>query len=305
MDGASGGSTRREVVVDREWPVLKDHEIAEVFPLLSRERLESLGRSIVESGLRHPIVLFEEKILDGRNRYRAMLKAGYEPRPQDFVDFEGDWDAAVRFVVDENLERRDLTVAERAFAADALAGLGKGRPVNSSGELISQSVAAQRLGTSPASVKRARVVRSKGSPELVEAARSGEIALEPAAELTKLPAERQREAVAGGPAEVRKAVAEAKTVRPAVRVEASESERRMRQLRNGRQIAADLIRVMTVVEQAVAALTAGAAVFGPAEVQSSAMVLRRIRVGAEWLAAVGPGKDVGDEMQEWLRGEQQ
>ncbi len=61
---------------------------------------------------------------------------------------------------------------------------------------------------------------------------------------------------------------------------------------------------MNVVEQAVSALTMGAAALGPAETQSLVMVLQRIRAGVDWLSALGSGRDVGDEVQEWLRGEQ-
>jgi ParB-like chromosome segregation protein Spo0J len=54
------------------------HSIADVFPLLEQGEFDALVADIQQYGLREPVVLFEGKILDGRNRYRASLQAGVE-----------------------------------------------------------------------------------------------------------------------------------------------------------------------------------------------------------------------------------
>ena len=82
------------------------------------DRFTELVRDVRENGLLHPVVLFEGKILDGRNRYRACLEAEVAPR---FEEFAGD-DPVAR-VVSENLRRRDLSASQRAMCAAKAKGL--------------------------------------------------------------------------------------------------------------------------------------------------------------------------------------
>lgn len=80
------------------------HSLAEIFPLIEGPDFDELVADIKTHGLHEPIVLFEEKILDGRNRYRACLAAGIEPA---FVPYRGD--DPVAYVVSLNLKRRHLS----------------------------------------------------------------------------------------------------------------------------------------------------------------------------------------------------
>jgi N6-adenosine-specific RNA methylase IME4 len=47
------------------------HPLAEIFPLIEGEEFDSLVEDIKRYGVREPVVVYEDKILDGRNRYRA------------------------------------------------------------------------------------------------------------------------------------------------------------------------------------------------------------------------------------------
>src|SRR3954468_3138018 len=80
------------------------HPLAAVFPLLEGEEFEELVASIAANGQRDPITLYREQILDGRNRFRACIKAGVVP----VFEILPDGQDLLRFVVDRNLRRRHL-----------------------------------------------------------------------------------------------------------------------------------------------------------------------------------------------------
>ena|SRR6478736_10061149 len=54
----------------------KVHPAADVLPMMSDEELAKLGEDIKAHGLKFPIVLFNEWLIDGRNRLEAMERAG-------------------------------------------------------------------------------------------------------------------------------------------------------------------------------------------------------------------------------------
>jgi hypothetical protein len=81
---------------------------------LGREgELQDLADDIAAHGLRHPIVIDAtgEILIDGRNRLRACEMAGVEPV---FVRLNGEDPAAC--IVSANVERRSLTVGQKAIA---------------------------------------------------------------------------------------------------------------------------------------------------------------------------------------------
>src|SRR5690554_3108466 len=79
------------------------HPYADAWPMLDDDDLAELADDIKANGLRDPIVIYGNKILDGRNRAAACGRAGVKA---SFVEFEGDDDAALAFVQSVNNARR-------------------------------------------------------------------------------------------------------------------------------------------------------------------------------------------------------
>lgn len=64
---------------------LEAHPLAEMLPMMSEPEYIALRDSIRDHKQSDPIELFEGKILDGRNRYRACLELGIEPKLKEFA----------------------------------------------------------------------------------------------------------------------------------------------------------------------------------------------------------------------------
>jgi len=148
---------------------LSDHPLAELFPLLAEQDLQDLAGDIQTSGLKAPITIYEGKILDGRNRYRACALAGVEPRIRQFPEGED----ALAFVLSVNLHRRHLTESQRAMVAAKIARLPHGRAEKKKEANLpltpTIAEAAQRLSVSPRLVRQARtVLANKAETKAVE-----------------------------------------------------------------------------------------------------------------------------------------
>lgn len=102
----------------RDWKSLEFHEGATVAPPMSDDELIALGNSIATTRLYHPIVLYRGKIIDGRSRWQAMIRVGYEPPPQAFVEWDGEENLAD--LLDAlNARRRMMDAGQRAaYAAE-------------------------------------------------------------------------------------------------------------------------------------------------------------------------------------------
>ncbi len=137
-------------------PDYEYHPLAKLFPLMSKAEIDELAEDIKVNGLTYPIVLYEGKILDGRNRYLACQKAGVTP---EFSEYPGN--EPIQFVLSLNLKRRHLTTQQRAEIADKLATLPQGARTDlaSNETRLSQQQAADAMSVSRSTVQRARAER--------------------------------------------------------------------------------------------------------------------------------------------------
>jgi ParB-like chromosome segregation protein Spo0J len=86
-------------------PTLEPHPLSKLFPPISEEDFGKLAADIKLHGLRQHIVLYQGKILDGNNRYRACSLAGIKPTFADFTGIDAD---ARNYVISANIHRRHL-----------------------------------------------------------------------------------------------------------------------------------------------------------------------------------------------------
>ncbi len=93
--------------------MMEFHDVANLFPLIEGQEFDELVRDIRENGLQQPIWTYQGKIIDGRNRYRACVAAGVEPRYQEW-DGKG---SLVAFAVSLNVKRRHLTSSQLSVIA--------------------------------------------------------------------------------------------------------------------------------------------------------------------------------------------
>jgi N6-adenosine-specific RNA methylase IME4 len=179
------------------------HPLANLFPLIEGDDFAALVADIAAHGIHQPIDLYQGKILDGRNRYRAALAAEVEIGPQHIRHFRPElYGDPLAYVISQNLKRRHLNESQRAFVAAKLANLGEGRPEKTAPiGAVSQADAADRLAVSRRSVQRAAEVQDHGVPELQRAVETGKLSVSQAAIACRLSQDRQeaiaREAEAG------------------------------------------------------------------------------------------------------------
>ena len=186
--------------VSADAPGREFHAVADLFPLMRGKAFEELVAGIRDNGLHQPILVDAEgRILDGRNRYRACLQAGVEPR---FIEWQGEG-SPVELALSLNLRRRHLDESQRAMVAARLAKMLRDQP-RTGGKFATRKPlkphdeAAAQVNISPRLVIHASKVIKDGSEELIAAVESGGLAVSAASILTGLPQDEQARAVAGG-----------------------------------------------------------------------------------------------------------
>jgi ParB-like chromosome segregation protein Spo0J len=191
---------RAAIGASGEYGDLAVHPIAELIPSMTAEEFDQLVDSVKADGLLHDIILSKDGtiILDGRHRYLACIEAGVEPT---FRTLDHDLSEAEipRFVVVENVHRRNLTVGQKAMIAAEIeayhaqeakahqrgAGGGKGRAggdVRTVGTNSSQPInrsaarAAADFGVGVTAVKQAKKLKQE-APDLAREVERGKLSL--------------------------------------------------------------------------------------------------------------------------------
>jgi N6-adenosine-specific RNA methylase IME4 len=156
------------------------HEYANIFPLMEGQEFEELKEDIKKHGLKQTIILYEGKILDGRNRYNACIELGIEPKYEEY-----DGDEPLSYVISMNIKRRHLDKSQLAVIAldilplaeqEAKKRMLSGKKTDPM-EIIPQGAArdqvGDQLGVSGRMISDAKKIAEE-NPEMIEKLRKGE-----------------------------------------------------------------------------------------------------------------------------------
>lgn len=148
------------------------HEFANKFPLLDGKDYTDLRDDIKANGLMTPIVRYQDKILDGRNRKRVCDELGIEPI---YEEYSGD--DPLGYVLSMNLHRRHLNESQRAMIAEDLVNTRQGERTDLELSVnlpkVTQKAAAEKMKVSEKSVRNAKKVKEEGTAEQIEAVNAG------------------------------------------------------------------------------------------------------------------------------------
>ena len=168
------------------------HPIAEAFPDMSDDDYYPFEEDIAENGLRTPIAVWHEQVIDGRHRLKACLRRGVEPR-YEFLDDDAD---PYKYVLSANVRRRQLNKSQVGLM---VAEIGKhaqhGGDRRSADKAPSREEMAGDAGISRRTAQRGATVLEQGAPEVVDAVRQGRMTLTDAEGIIDREPEEQREAV--------------------------------------------------------------------------------------------------------------
>ena len=236
---------------------------AYIDPLTADEH-ESLERSILAEGCRDALVVWDDLLIDGHNRYGICQKHGLPFNTIQATQFKN-MDDVHLWMIDQHLGRRSVSdfqrgvlalrkreiIAERRAAAAAAVNAAKSsQPASEEAPwegdtdpAVTQALASvakvpdEALDTREALARAARLsagqvkmietIQEKAAPEVVAAVKAGELSLNAAAVVATLPEEEQQAAAAEGAEALKQAakrVRDAKKKPKAAKPEASDAE---------------------------------------------------------------------------------
>lgn len=187
-----------------------DPEFKSIIPPLDPQEYLDLEQSILATGCRDSIVLWNDTIVDGHNRHEICCKhnISYNTISMDFSSRN----AALIWIIDNQFARRnlpDFAKAELALKKKPLiAELAKENLKTSTGGLNPQPCQnsdkpaidtkkeiAKSAGVSHDTVAKVETILKQATPALVDKARSGGISINAAEAISYMPAEQQQQVV--------------------------------------------------------------------------------------------------------------
>lgn len=180
-------------------------EFHSLIPPISPEEYQLLEENILQDGCREEIVIWNDCILDGHNRYEICQKHDLRFKVLDKTFSLETEDEAKTWIIRNQLARRNLPAHERTRLAlllrPAIEEKAKEKQKEGGGPVPQKSVEppidtqkeiAKLAGVSHDTVHKVGVIETEGSPEIKEAARKGKISVNRAYKATRKPKSKPR-----------------------------------------------------------------------------------------------------------------
>jgi len=204
-------------------------EFKTLIPPLAPEEYAQLEANILTEGCRDALVLWDDVLIDGHNRYGICQKHGIPFATVQTTTIQS-YDDAVLWIVQNQLGRRNITDFVRGELAlrakPIIEARAKAKQATSTGGAIPQLMQksaeaapvttreelAKAAGVSHDTIRKIEKIRETAAPEVLASVRSGEISINAAAKVAALPVQQQSAIAAAGPVEMKKAAAEVRDV---------------------------------------------------------------------------------------------
>jgi hypothetical protein len=178
----------------------------------------ALERSLRLEGCRDALVLWNDVLIDGHNRYAICRKLDIPFKTVQNTSFSSIEDVQL-WVIENNLARRSVSDYQRGVLALRKKDIVAARSAQRAGEpdkvdetddgagppWSTRGDVAKAARVSSNTISQIERIQRAATPQLVEAVRAGTISINAAANVASLPEEQQRAAVAGGRKELQQA----------------------------------------------------------------------------------------------------
>lgn len=153
---------------------MKAHSYADLFPMMNDSEFKELKKDIKENGFLpdQQILVYDDKILDGRNRYKACKELGIEPQLKEWKGKN-----ALQYVISTNVHRRHMNESQRAMVGSKIANLSLGdNQHTASAHMPTQKEVSQMLNIGERNLRIAKEITKK-RPEAVKEIEFGKLKL--------------------------------------------------------------------------------------------------------------------------------
>lgn len=165
-----------------------DKEFKALIPPLTKEEFEQLEKNIIDDGIRDALVVWNDTLIDGHNRFEICEKHGFDYQTEDAAFASRD--EAKEWIIRNQFGRRNLSAYDRSILALRLEEMFKAKAkikkIESGGPVPQKSVKppidtqkelAKVAGVSHDTIAKVKTIEARASEPVKQAIRTGELSI--------------------------------------------------------------------------------------------------------------------------------